>query len=177
MLDARLGDAMADAIRALPPRSAVIVRPRAMGCSHADIRHLCRIAAARRHQLWLADVGPLRGYAGRHNNRHVRPRKGERATMAVHDRRQADQAARLGVEAAIISPVHPTRSHSEARPLGARGFARLAARLNVPAIALGGMTAARFARLRQHGADGWAAIDAWQEMAARRRQKRNSVPT
>ena len=68
----------------------------------------------------------------------------------------------------FLSPAFPTRAHPGARTLGAMRFGLIAGR-SVHAktgrrplvIALGGMNGCRFRRLAALGADGWAAIDAW----------------
>lgn len=80
--------------------------------------------------------------------------------MSAHDAREVARANAIGADLLFISPVFPTRSHPGARTLGPLGFARLARLARAPVIALGGMTARRFARVRPLGAHGWAAIDA-----------------
>ena len=70
-------------------------------------------------------------------------------------------AERAGAASLFLSPVYPTRSHPDARPLGLARFAWLARRTPLPVIALGGMNAARGRRLASFGAYGWAGIDAW----------------
>jgi thiamine-phosphate pyrophosphorylase len=89
------------------------------------------------------------------------PRHACLLTASVHTPAEARRARRLHVHAAFVSPVFETASHPGARPLGRFGFARLARRLHCPAIALGGMNAARFRRLMPLGAHGHAAIDSW----------------
>lgn len=59
-------------------------------------------------------------------------------------------------DAVLLSPVFATRSHPGARTLGPLRFRLLAARSQVPVIALGGMTARNSERLAGHA---WAAID------------------
>jgi thiamine-phosphate pyrophosphorylase len=81
----------------------------------------------------------------------------------VHDLAELHEAHEAGAAAVFVSPVFATRSHPGCPILGAEGFAALAAEARVPAIALGGMNAARFALLT--GAYGWAGIDAWLEQA------------
>lgn len=160
MLDARLGARMLKAVRALPPHSAIVVRPQAMTAEQlhpAMLRRLRAIARARGHTLLHAGR-PAAGYDGVHNAQG--PAQGFQS-MAVHNARQAAAARRRGVDAALISPVHATRSHPDARGIGAARFAQLAQQSGTAAIALGGMTVARYRRLRSHGAHGWAAIDAW----------------
>jgi thiamine-phosphate pyrophosphorylase len=70
--------------------------------------------------------------------------------------REIGRANRFGAHALLLSPVHPTRSHPGARPLGRIRSLLLARRATMPVIALGGMTARRFRGLPLHG---WAAID------------------
>jgi thiamine-phosphate pyrophosphorylase len=65
-------------------------------------------------------------------------------------------AARLGADAALLSPVFPTRSHPGGKVLGAVRFRLLARQAGLPVIALGGMSAAR---ARALGWPRWAAID------------------
>lgn len=61
----------------------------------------------------------------------------------------------------LLSPLFPTDSHPDWKPLTrmrAAAFARLARR---KLIALGGMDARRFARIRHLGFKGWAGISAF----------------
>lgn len=74
----------------------------------------------------------------------------------AHSLAEIGAAVRAGADAILLSPVFPTRSHPGAPVLGAVRFLLLARRSPLPVIALGGMTAARAARLPVHG---WAAID------------------
>lgn len=172
MTDARIAGALPRIMAALPPRSAVVVRPYALGdaADERAVRAFRRIARAKRHLLLLAGRGDARAYDGRHGFGGCM--KGRPLSVPVHDRREAGRARRAGAEVVIVSPVYPTRSHAEARPIGRRGFRSLAAQAGGRAIALGGMDAARFRYLRFDGAHGWAGID-----ALARTQKRNCVPT
>jgi thiamine-phosphate pyrophosphorylase len=61
----------------------------------------------------------------------------------------------------MLSPLFATRSHPGARALGLLRFAALSRATRLPVIALGGVDARRFERLRRIGTYGWAAIDAW----------------
>ena len=160
MCDARLGDAIPAIVAAMPPRSAVVVRPYAMRVEGRaeSIRAIRRVARAKRHLVLVAGDGPDAGFDGRHGSN--RRTKGF-LSLPVHDRRELAKANRLGADAVLISPVWPTRSHPDGKALGKRGFARLAAASLPKVIALGGVTARQFARLRIHGAARWAAIDAW----------------
>jgi thiamine-phosphate pyrophosphorylase len=78
-----------------------------------------------------------------------RPRPGLVVTAAAHSEAAIIRAARVNVDAVLISPVFATQSHRGARPLGVVRFAhlaRLAARLGLAAYALGGVTGAAAAR-------------------------------
>lgn len=165
MIDARLGEGLPRAIAAMPPRSAVVVRPYALATKGraATIRAIRRAARAKRHLLLLAGDGSLSGYDGRHfgGGARLRAAGGGFLSVPVHDRAEALRARRLAADAVLVSPVWPTRSHPGAAVLGVRGFAGLARLSGCYAIALGGMTATRFIALRRHGAHGFAAIDAW----------------
>lgn len=172
MADARIASDLPRIIAAMPARSAVVVRPYALGNAgkEASLRPLRRIALAKRHLLLLAGPGDDRAYHGRHGFRgHA---KSTPVSAPVHNRRDSERARKAGVAIVLISPVYGTRSHQDARPIGRRGFGSLAAQTRGLAIALGGMDAERFRKLRNDGAHGWAAIDAFA-----RDQKRNWVPT
>lgn len=169
MTDRRLGNRLPQLVAAMPPRSGVIIRPHAMekAGQAAMIRAIRRVARARRHCLLIAGRR-AEGFDGVHAGGPVRlhgkPRASRLLSLPVHDRREADRARRVGADLCLVSPVATTRSHPDARPLGIRGLALLAAGLTGTCcvIALGGMDASRFRRLRGHHAHGWAAIDAWQ---------------
>jgi thiamine-phosphate pyrophosphorylase len=78
--------------------------------------------------------------------------------VTVHSLKELRKARRA--DAVLLSPVFSTRSHPGAKPLGSLRFRLLATHAQVPAIALGGMTAKRARQLgRQHGIQSWAAID------------------
>lgn len=164
MTDERLGPALLDAVRRVPPGGGVVFRHYAT--PERERRRLFlavrRIARARR--LHVTVVGAMPGATGRHNG----PRP---LTAAAHDRREAMRAVHLGAQFLFVSPVFPTRSHPGAPALGVMAAARIARGLDGRAIALGGMDARRFRRIARLGFDGWAAIDAFAP-----RQKRKAVP-
>ena len=58
---------------------------------------------------------------------------------SCHDENELRQAEALGVDAVVIGPVLPTRSHPGAEALGWAGYARLATRTWLPTYALGGV--------------------------------------
>lgn len=58
---------------------------------------------------------------------------------SCHDETELRRAEGLGVDAVVIGPVLPTRSHPGAATLGWEGFGRLAAQTALPSYALGGL--------------------------------------
>ena len=85
-------------------------------------------------------------------------RRGVLVTAACHDHQALARAGRLGLGAALVSPVFATQSHPGAKGLGALGFARLVRHARLPVMALGGMTGKRAGHLEKRGCAGWAAV-------------------
>lgn len=173
MTDERLGESLWPTLEALPRGAGVIFRDYSLAPGERRARFARALAIARRRRLILLRAGgvAMRGEMGTHN---VPGRCGrqELQTRAVHSRRERIAAERAGVDAILISPVFPTRSHPGSPVLGAVRMGLMLNGTAVPAIALGGMNIARFRRLRGLGVWGWAAIDA---LAVD--QKRKAVPT
>lgn len=171
LTDARLGNAVWDAIGALPRDVGVIVRVKDLARNMALARKL--IAACRKRRLTVLLAGPVPlalrlGANGAHlpeaetrRGGNRRPRAGFHLTAAAHSRPALLRAERLGVDAVFLSPVFPTRSHPAARTLGPVRFGLLKQGLRVRVAALGGMDDAAARRLAPLRPDGWGAIDAW----------------
>ena len=155
MTDERLG-ALAPVLRRLPPGAGVVFRHHATPPAERRVllRQAERIARARRLVLVAAGRGTRDGVHGAGHGPGLR-------TWASHNRRQAIAGRRAGAVLLFVSPVFATRSHPGAAPLGPARAAHLGRRLDAGVIALGGMTARRWRRIRHLGFDGWAAIDAW----------------
>lgn len=85
--------------------------------------------------------------------------------LTAHSLGEIAAARRARADAIVLSPVFPTRSHPDARPLGPLRFRLLAARAGLPVIALGGMDLRRARRLRHAQ---WAAIDGICDHSTRR---------
>jgi 8-oxo-dGTP diphosphatase len=75
---------------------------------------------------------------------------------STHDAAELAQATTLGVDFAVLGPVHATPSHPDARPLGWQRFAELVTGSPLPVYALGGLTAADLDAAIAHGAHGVA---------------------
>jgi thiamine-phosphate pyrophosphorylase len=127
---------------------------------------LARVCDAQGLVLLIAadpDLASLVGADGVHwpNARlqSLRARPGWVETASAHDAREIAKAARLGVDAVLVSPVFASASPSAGMAMGLMRFARLAAASPLPVIALGGIRPDNAARVVTHAA-GWAAIDA-----------------
>lgn len=167
MTDERIGDRLWEAIGRLPTGKGGIV------FRHYRLGDMERLALGRRLADAAKDRGLLLAVAG---SRDLAEKLGswlvhnptERGALpfsaAVHDGQQALDARLAGAALAFVSPVRSTRSHPDRRPLGAARAAKLAAMCGCPAVALGGMNAARFDELESAfpGAfHGYAGIDCW----------------
>jgi thiamine-phosphate pyrophosphorylase len=169
MTDERIGDALFATLHSLPPGAGVVFRhyglPRAE--RHRLFLRVRRLAMAR--HLRISAAGSLPGAPSHGGKRAL--------THPAHDRRQAITAMRAGAAWLFISPIHPTRSHVGAAALGVRRALTIGRGLKPHRVALGGMTAARWLRLRCYGFEGWAAIDGLVVQPRHYDQKRNAVPT
>ncbi|MBX9813489.1 MAG: thiamine phosphate synthase [Sphingomonas sp.] len=158
MTDARQGEGLWRALDRLPRGGWVIFRHYELpkGERRALFERVRRVARARGLRLLVAGEA-FPGADGVHG-RDPRRRRGLRSWPA-HDAREVIAGARAGADLILISPVFPTRSHPGAPTLGPLRAMRLARRAKGRAVALGGMDARRYRRLR--GFVGWAGIDAW----------------
>lgn len=77
---------------------------------------------------------------------------------SCHDGEQLEQAARIGVDFAVLGPVAATATHPEAAPLGWDAFAGLLESATLPVYALGGLDHSHLAMAKQRGAQGVAGI-------------------
>ncbi|MGE7204254.1 thiamine phosphate synthase [Sphingomonas sp. NPDC019816] len=156
MTDERLGDGLWTALRRLPPGSGVVFRHHATPPAErrAIHRRVWRIARARGLVL-LVTGGGLPGDGVHKSGRG----KGMRSWSA-HDQAEAVAGWKAGADLLFVSPLFATRSHPGVPGIGPARAARIGRGLGLPMIALGGMNAERFRRLRGRF-DGWAAIDAW----------------
>lgn len=162
--DARNDARLDRAIGELPPRSGIVYRHYHLDMERRRARFEELTIAAERtgrgHVLVLADDARTarewgaRGVYG--DTLRCQPADGLLKLVTAHDGDELAAAERAGADGVFLSPVYPTRSHPEARPLGIHGFHVLAQRASVPVIALGGMTAARAQELAWPR---WGAID------------------
>ncbi len=158
-------DAMLErSLRALPRGSGFIYRHYHLDGPQrwARFRALRHIAKSRDHTVILADSAQTAREWGA-DGIYGAPlslyptRSGLIQLATVHSMRELAQAQRKGADAALISPVFPTRSHPGGDVLGPARFRMLAKHARMPVIALGGMSADRARGLNWPR---WAAIDA-----------------
>ena len=83
---------------------------------------------------------------------------GKRYIAACHDLVSMKQAQKMGCDAILLSPVLATETHPEARALGWEQFKNLAAQVEIPVFALGGMQAGDLMTAQQQGGYGSAGI-------------------
>lgn len=161
--DARNDAVLERALAWLPRGSGLIYRHYHLAGPErlARFRALRQVARARGHVVVLADSALTAREWGADGiygaPRSLWPRRAGLIHLATaHSMAELGLAARLGADAALLSPVFPTRSHPGGAVLGAVRFRLLARQAGLPVIALGGMNAARARALRWPH---WAAID------------------
>ena len=79
---------------------------------------------------------------------------------SVHSLEVARRASDEGVDYVVAGPVYSTRSHPEAPAAGVELISRIAGAVQVPVIAIGGITAERTPEVIRAGAAGVAVISA-----------------
>ena len=77
---------------------------------------------------------------------------------SCHDRIELEQACRIGIDFAVLSPVNKTASHENAEPIGWSGFSEFVQDCNIPVYALGGMKMADMEQAVSCGGQGVAMI-------------------
>jgi thiamine-phosphate pyrophosphorylase len=161
--DERNDDVLEQRLRALPRGSGFIYRHYHLDDPErwARFRELRRIAKACEHRVILADSALTAREWGA-DGIYGAPlslcpkRSGLIQLATVHSIRELTQAQRKGADAALVSPVLPTRSHPGGGVLGPVRFRMLARQAHIPVIALGGMSAGNARALQWTR---WAAID------------------
>ncbi len=152
-----------------------LVQLRAHGLEEADYLRLADAALARCHAAdarlllnapadWVTRVGADGVHLTRWRLAAMSRRPLPEACLvaaSVHDPQELSRAEALGVDFSVLSPVTPTRSHPQARPLGWARFGQWVAAARHPVYALGGLGADAVTRAREAGAQGVAAIGAF----------------
>lgn len=90
-------------------------------------------------------------------------KSGQLLGASCHDEQQLKLARELDCDYALLSPVKPTRSHSEVKPMGWGRFRELVISCNLPVYALGGLQPLDQDQARANGAIGVAGVSGfWQ---------------
>jgi thiamine-phosphate pyrophosphorylase len=87
--------------------------------------------------------------------------EGRRGAARVHDVRELRRALLARTPLILLSPLFPTGSHPDWKPIPHMRAAALARLGQRKLFALGGMNARKFARIRALGFQGWAGISAF----------------
>ena len=160
--DARNDAALESALTRLPRGSGLIFRHYHLPSDERRVRFRVLARHARRfgHRVMLAGSAAQArrwGADGAYGSAAVLTRGPATVRLiTAHSLKELAQARRRRGDAALLSPVYPTRSHPGGAVLGALRFRRLTARAGLPVIALGGMNRHRARALKPAG---WAAID------------------
>ncbi|BFM19701.1 Nudix family hydrolase [Gilvimarinus japonicus] len=80
---------------------------------------------------------------------------------SCHSAQDIHKANRLGLDYIFLSPVQPSASHPNAKPLGWAAFAEFTAFAKMPVYALGGMSDDNILTAKEAGGQGVAGISAW----------------
>ncbi|KZY60219.1 hypothetical protein A3742_09255 [Oleiphilus sp. HI0071] len=92
---------------------------------------------------------------------------------SCHNAEELAMAESLGMHYALLSPVQMTASHPEQSGIGFEAFQKMVARCGMPVYALGGLDQADMSAAVNSGAQGIAAIRAWQKMISSLEDKLN----
>ena len=99
--------------------------------------------------------------------RHWQQTYGWRLTAAVHTGTTLETACQLGVDAVLVSPIFPTKSHPDHPGIGVETLSRIISPARVPVLALGGINATTVPRLQGRGLWGIAGISGFWPLAQR----------
>ena len=165
MTDERMGERLWDAIDRLPiGDGGVVVRHYALPLEErvALAERVAAVCWKRGLTFAVAGDAALGASLGAElvHRPHSLP-AGLPFSRPVHSLDEANTARMDGAALVFVSPIHETRSHPDARPLGRKLAKQIIKACGCPAIALGGMDARKFITAENDGFYGWAAIDAW----------------
>jgi thiamine-phosphate pyrophosphorylase len=161
-----------EAVRALPPGCAVVVRHRQPAGRERLARQVRPICAAGRLKLLVADDAALAVRVGA-DGVHLPQRRTSKisalkahypqwlVTASAHNEAGVLAASRLRADAVLIAPVFATASHPGSQTLGVLRLTALAARARVAAYALGGVDGRTAQQLSATPLCGIALIGGW----------------
>lgn len=165
MTDERMGERLWEAIERLPVGDGgVVVRHYGLPIEERAALAAQIAAICRKRGLTFAvaeDVALAISLNAELVHRPATDPDGLPFSHPAHSLAEAEAAQADGAALVFVSPIHETRSHPEAKPLGRKLARAIVKACGCPAIALGGMDARKFAVAEKDGFYGWAAIDAW----------------
>jgi len=164
MTDERMGDRLWEAVARLPDAAGIVFRHYSLPPElRADLAaRLAEMANERGITLAVArDVELARRVGAALVHNPACAPADLPFSLSVHRLEEAHAARAAGAALVFVSPVRATTSHPGQPPLGPERAGEIARATGVPAIALGGMDAEKFALLEREGFYGWAGIDAW----------------
>ena len=145
--------------RQTTPRRWLIVNSPADSTLWAAVRHLApRSGVLVLHSLKTGERRRLHNIAALRGLRII---ESPRDAARIHNLRDLTMASLRSPRLILISPIHPTSSHPDWKPLPRMRAAALARLANRRAIALGGMDERRYAKVARLGFSGWAGISAF----------------
>jgi thiamine-phosphate pyrophosphorylase len=176
LTDARGGQAALDAVAAAVAAGAPVVQVRAKGCTDRELHdfaravvELCAPAGTTCLVNDRVDVALAVGAAGTHLGAGDLPLAAARRIAGpghllggtAREPRLARRLVAEGADYLGVGPAYPTRTKTGLPDaLGPAGIRAVAEAVDVPVIAIGGVTAARVAELLAAGANGVAVVGA-----------------
>ncbi len=131
-------------------------------------RDFCRANSMRLQLNTTPEIYATLGTDGLHINSTVLNRLTARPvsssalfSASCHSLAELQHANDLGVDYALLSPVHKTRSHPESLQLGWKGFKAIANKVSLPVYALGGVGPGDLVKARNAGGHGVAGVSAY----------------
>lgn len=156
-------------IPSMPPGSAIIIRSRSV--AEREKRAHAVSALCYHHQITLlvSHETPPKQLIGdgvhipeatrarwhRKDFWRLQPRL---VSTSAHDLTSAKRASEWGVDAVLLSPLSPTKSHPGGKSLGYWRGASICRHINIPTIALGGIDHKSMGRVLNLGFFGYAGI-------------------
>jgi thiamine-phosphate pyrophosphorylase len=141
IIDGSLGSELRSVVRRLPRASGILL------LEHVGSMDAGKLAAR------LRRLASSRGF--------VIVEEEPRTAARVHNIRELRQALSRGTGLILLSPLYPTRSHPDWKPLPRMRAAALARLGGRKLVALGGMDEQRFRPIQHLGFSGWAGISAF----------------
>lgn len=127
---------------------------------HAALSELAPAAAELGLVLQVNGLSHLT--AAQLNSIHQRPNINGWVSASCHNAHELEKAAELGLDFALLGAVQTTASHPDQQALGWEQFGQLSSQAKLPVYALGGLCSDDITQAKTAGAQGVAAISAWQ---------------